>query len=36
MHPVSCTSIYHDVTDLVNQARVENRKEKLEYLDNET
>ena len=26
MHPVSCTKIHHDVTDLVNQGMVENTK----------
>ena len=26
MHPVSCTNIHHDVTDLVNHGKVENTK----------
>ena len=26
MYPISCTNIYHDITDLVNQGMVENKK----------
>ena len=34
MHPISCTNIYHDVADLVNQAMIENIK--TCHLENET
>ena len=34
MHPVSCTNIHHDVTDLVNHGIVKNTK--IEYLENGT
>ena len=34
MHPISCTNIHHDVTDLINQGLSKIRK--LEYLENGT
>ena len=34
MHPVSCTYLHHDVTDLVNHGMVQ--KQKLEHLENGT
>ena len=34
MHPISCTNIHHDFTDLVNHEMV--KIQKFEYLENGT